>query len=404
MRAKAEGLRTRLAMIEEENQNLKSLPAEIEKLKIEKAKLEGDKKWLEEAEKKLKESFEALSAEVLRSNSSQFMERSKEQLENFIKQLKGDWGTQKQEFKNVVDPLNKELEKLDKQVKEMENKREGAYKSMYDQVRGLSEAFQGLQDTTSKLNQALRSSQIRGRWGELQLKRIAELAGMAEHVDFDEQVSTESGGRPDMTVYLPNGGILPVDSKAPMEAYLDSSEASSPELAKTKLVEHAKSLRGHMKALSQKEYWSQFDNAPQFVAMLVPYESGLGAAFVHDPNLLEDALKNRVVIVSPATLLALLKVVAFGWLQLQLAENAQKIADQGRELYHRFKTFRDHLEDVGSRLNSSMESYNKAVGSMESRVMPSLKKLREMGVGDEDVQDLKQIENQAKVIDSGETD
>jgi len=216
-------------------------------------------------------------------------------------------------------------------------------------------------------------------------------------VDFNEQVTVEEG-RPDMLVNLPNKGIIAVDSKAPMNAYLESQEIQDEDARKRKLDEHARSMRNHMKALSQKAYWSQFQRSPEFVVMVVPYDSGLTAAFERDGKLLEEALENKVLIVSPVSLLALLKVIAYGWLQLQLAENAQKIAEQGKELYNRFVTFGGHLGDMGKKLNQTVQSYNKSVGSLESRIIPSIQRLKEMGTGTGELPEVAPIDSQAREI------
>jgi DNA recombination protein RmuC len=300
-------------------------------------------------------------------------------------------------MKGLVDPLGKNLEELEKQIQQMEQKREGAYQSLIQQVVALGTSYQELQKTTLNLTQALKSTTIRGRWGEVQLRRIAEMAGMISYVDFNEQVTVEEG-RPDMLIHLPNKGIIPVDSKAPMNAYLESQELQDEDARKRKLDEHARSMRNHMKVLSQKAYWSQFQRSPEFVVMVVPYDSGLTAAFERDGKLLEDALENKVLIVSPVSLLALLKVIAYGWLQLQLAENAQKIAEQGKELYSRFVTFGGHLGDMGRKLNQTVQSYNKSVGSLESRILPSIQRLKEMGTGTGDLPETAPIDSQAREI------
>jgi len=268
---------------------------------------------------------------------------------------------------------------------------------LIQQIIQLGLSYQELQKTTINLTQALKSTTIRGRWGEVQLRRIAEMAGMISHVDFNEQVTLEEG-RPDMVVNLPNEGIIPVDSKVPMNAYLESQETQDEQVRGKKLDDHARAMRNHMKSLAQKSYWSQFKRSPEFVVMVVPYDSGLTAAFERDGRLLEDALTNKVLIVSPVSLLALLKVIAYGWLQLQLAENAQKIAEQGKELYSRFVTFGGHLSDIGKRLGLTVQAYNRAVGSMESRILPSIQRLREMGAGTEDIPEATRIDSQSREL------
>ncbi len=408
-RNRASDLRNNLKRLEEERGELISFKEENENLKLENVRLiqekEADKQrieWVKKAEGELREAFDSLASKALRQNTTQFMERSEEQIKSFVKLLQGDWNTQREQMKNLVEPLGKDLDKLDSQVREMENRREGAYKSLLDHVSGLAKANRELNKATTTLSQALRSSKVRGKWGEVQLRRIAEMAGMAEHVDFEEQVSSETG-RPDMVVHLPNGGIIPVDAKAPMEAYLDSVESEDEEKIKNGLRKHASSIRNHIRDLAKKQYWAQFEeNMPEFVVMLIPYESGLGAAFSQDPALLEEGLSKKVVVVSPATLLALLKVVAFGWLQLSLAENAQEIARQGRIMMERFGVFAKHLSQVGKKLNDTLNSYNRAVGSMESRLLPSMRRLQDIGAGSEELDAPSQIENMARNVESEE--
>jgi DNA recombination protein RmuC len=368
----------------------------IESLKIDNIGLQKEReadvqriKWMEITEEKMKETFKALSADLLTSNAHQFLTQAREKLNELLELQKKDWGLQKAEFKSLAE--------LDKQIQEMEQKREGAYHSLKQQVTNLKISYQELQKTTFNLTQALKSTTVRGRWGEVQLRRIAEMAGMISYVDFNEQVTVEEG-RPDMLIHLPNEGIIPVDSKAPMNAYLEAQQIQEEDERKKKLDEHAKAMRSHVKALSLKAYWSQFQRSPEFVVMVVPYDSGLTAAFERDGKLLEDALANKVLIVSPVSLLALLKVIAYGWLQLQLAENAQKIAAQGKELYNRFITFSSHLSEIGKRLNATVQSYNKAAGSMESRILPSIQRLKEMGAGSGEIPVISPVDSQSRLL------
>lgn len=376
----------------------------IENLKIKNTELQKERemdaekmKWLEMTEEKLKESFKVLSADLLSANSQQFLNQAREKINELLELQKKDWGIQKEAFKSMVNPLEKSLTELDRQVREMEQKREGAYQKLNHQILQLSQSYQEMQKTTFSLTQALKSTTVRGRWGEVQLRRIAEMAGMISYVDFNEQVSSGEG-RPDMVVRLPNQGLIPVDSKVPMNAYLDAQQIQDEDLRQKKLDEHARAMRGHMKTLAQKAYWSQFDRSPEFVVMVVPYDSGLTAAFERDGKLLEDALDNKVLIVSPVSLLALLKVIAYGWLQLQLAENAQKIAEQGKELYNRFVIFGGHLSDVGRKLNATVQSFNKAAGSLESRVLPSINRLKDMGAGSSKFPEINQIDSQTRTL------
>lgn len=341
--------------------------------------------WLARAETSLRETFESLASRTLQASTRSLMEQSREQLQQFSQLLKSDWGTQKQEIRGVIQPIAAELQKLDQQVRSLEERREGAYQGLIEQVRTIGEQYRNLQQATTSLDQALRSPTVRGKWGEVQLRRLVEMAGMIDHVDFDEQVAvpSEGGGRPDMVIRLPSEAILPVDAKAPMSAYLDAQEAGSPELAERALRRHAQALRGHVQSLAQKAYWSQFDRAPEFVVMVVPYESGLASAFTTDPGLLEYALANRVVVAAPASFLALLRVVAYGWMQLELSRNAQAIAAGGRELLERLQPFAGHLNKLGGALNQAVERYNDAAGSFERRILPTARKLQELGAASE---------------------
>lgn len=277
------------------------------------------------------------SSQALQSNTDQFLKRARDQLISLLTQVRGDWGTHKEELKNLVQPLEKTLEAMDKQVRELEQKREGAYQSLEKHLGQLGQAQTQLRDTTVTLAQALKSSTVRGRWGELQLRRVLELAGMTSHVDFDEQVTTDEG-RPDVIVHLPNQGILPVDAKTPMTAYLAAIEADEKE-QQAKLAAHAQAMRNRIQELGRKQYWDQFERAPEMVIMFVPSEACLSAAFEQDPALLGFGVGKHVLITTPLTLLALLRAVAYGWQQQQITENVREIAKQGQELYERVIKF-----------------------------------------------------------------
>lgn len=339
-----ESLRIRIAQLEKEQE------ADADKLQ-----------WTDQAEVKLREAFSALAGEALRLNS-----------EALTRQARGD-------LKTVVEPLKENLNSLDGYVRELEKARKGAYESMQKQLTLLGETHARLAQTTATLSQALKSPTVRGRWGELQLRRVVEMAGMVSHVAFDEQAATESG-RPDMIVHLPNGGILPVDSKAPLESYLSAMETTDESLRKNKLDQHARAMRGRVKELGLKQYWDQFDRAPDFVIMFVPNEACLGAAFENDPGLLEYAIEKKVLISSPVNLLALLKAAAYGWQQLEITDNAIKIAREGQELYNRLEKFVERMADVGKSLKKTVEGYNRAVGSLDRRLLPAVRRFQEMGL------------------------
>jgi DNA recombination protein RmuC len=307
-----------------------------------------------------RDAFHALATEAFKDNAEMFLDRTKAEL----------------------DPLGTSLEKLDERIRELEEKREGAYQGLQEQLRQLAQTETTLQQTTHTLSQALRSSTTQGQWGELQLHRVVELAGMVEHVDFEEQLGGQDG-RPDMLVRLPNGGILPLDAKTPMSAYLDAIESDGPEVRQQKLAAHCQAMKGRIRDLSRKQYWDQFAEAPQFVVMFVPNEACLSAAFRLDGGLLDYALEARVLIASPVTLLALLKAVGYGWQQVTVTENARQIAEEGRTLYSRIGVLLEHIGSLGTHIGRSVDAYNDLVGSLEHRLLPSARRFTDLGVGTE---------------------
>ena len=358
-----------------------ALQADVARLQQARATDAEKLQWVEQAQARMREAFEALAGQSLQSNAAAFTERAREQVQALLTQVRGDWTTQKAEMRNLVDPLQLNLDTLDQRVREMEQKREGAYQRVDEQLRQLMAVNVDLQHTTITLAQALKSSTVRGRWGELQLRRIAELSGMDNHISFAEQVGVEDG-RPDMIVYLPNGGTIPIDAKTPMSAFIESVEAGDEQTRQVKIGEHLRAVRGRMQELGHRKYWEKIDHAADFVVMFVPSEACLSAAFDADPRLMEDALVQKVMVVTPITLLALLKTVAYGWQQYRINEEARSIADEGREFYKRLKTFVDYLGDMRSALNKTVEHYNKAVGSLEGRLLPSVRRLEAMASGD----------------------
>ena len=364
---------------------------ERERLRIQLAELQKEKEaeeqklqWTEQAKLQMRDAFTALASDALRANSEELNRRAKIDL------------------KNVVDPLKVNLASMDGYVRELEKARKGAYDALQQQLTHLGETHSKLQETTTTLTQALKSPTVRGRWGELQLRRVVEMAGMDHHVAFDEQAAIESG-RPDMIVHLPNGGILPIDSKVPLESYLEAMEAVDDQIRIRRLDKHARAMRERVRELGQKMYWDQFDAAPDFVVMFVPNESCLGAAFERDPALLEYAIEKKVLISSPVNLLALLKAVAYGWQQHQITENALRIAREGKELYKRIETFIHHLTEVGRSLAKSIEGYNKAIASLERRLLPAARRFQEMGVSTSDLVSPSTIDTQP-TLPSGEED
>lgn len=323
--------------------------------------------WTADAKEQFANTFKVLATTELESRSGQLKSAAKEELSG------------------VIAPLKEELGKLDKQVRELEAKREGAYSSLGVQLQGLHNLQDSLRQQTTTLAQALKSPTVRGRWGEIHLRRLVELSGMTGHVDFSEQESTE-GGRPDMVIRLPEQGIVPVDSKVPLDAFLRAMEAGDEEARRQLLAEHAKAFRGRIRELAQRAYWEQFERVPEVVVMFVPVEASLSAAFQADRDLFEYAFQNKVLVTSPIALFALLRAVAFGWQQQQVAENAEQIAAQGKSLYERVATFVGHVAGVGRSLEASVKKYNEAVGSLDARVLPAARRLRELGVGSGEIE------------------
>jgi len=300
-------------------------------------------------------------------------------MDTTLKQLQGDWSTQREQFAGLVQPVEKKLQALDEQVRQLERLREGAYRSLEQHLQELRTSQRELRDETGHLRSALTaSSQSRGQWGEMQLRRLVELAGMLNHVDFDEQQQA-GGSRPDMIVHLPNQGILPVDAKTSVSDLLRAAETDQPAERQRLIKAHALAMRNHVRTLSAREYWQQFEHAPDVAVMFVPNEAGLGAAFEEDPALMEYALEQHVLIASPVTLYGLLKAVAYGWQQQAVAENARAIAQEGRELCDRLTVFLDHLGKAGRGLDQAVRAFNDAVGSAESRLVPSARRLGELG-------------------------
>lgn len=344
----------------------------------------------------------ALKAE---REKSQWSESAREQLRDVFKALASDElvaksvqlrTTAKEELGGLVGPLKDELAKLDRHVRELESKREGAYSRLGTQIEVLQGLQESLKQQTTVLAQALRAPTVRGRWGEVQLRRLVELAGMEDHVDFDEQVTGDSL-RPDMIVHLPQAGVLPIDSKVPLEAFLRAMETNDDQLRKRCLEQHAGAMRSRVRELSQKAYWDQFDKSPEVVVMFVPVEASIGAAFEYDPDLFEYAIANKVLVSSPVVLFALLKAVAYGWQQHQIARNAVQIAELGKTVYERVAIFVDHLSGMGKSLEGSVKKYNEAIGSLEGRLLPAARRFRDLGAATQDIESPEHIDVQPRL-------
>jgi DNA recombination protein RmuC len=375
----------------------------LTKLEAAQKSFEEQKALIEAMKTEMTDTFNALSSAALKSSSEDFLRLASEHLGKVVADTKGRLGEHQAALDGMIKPLYETLKRYDEQIRSIEESRHKAYGSLEEQLRTLASTQENLQRETSNLVSALRKPQVRGRWGEMQLRRVAELSGMSIHCDFTEQQSmdTEKGRiRPDMVVHLPMEREIVVDSKVSLEAYLDAVSASTEDERKAKIEKHAQQVRAHMNKLASKEYWSQFKQSPEFVVLFIPGESFLSAALDSDSTLIEDGIERRVIIATPTTFIALLRAIAYGWRQEQVTKNAQEISELGRQLYERMHILVQHFANVGSNLEKAIGSYNKAVGSMETRILPSVRKFKELGVtGADEIPVIDQIDQKARSLD-----
>ncbi len=379
--------------------------AELEARSTEERKAAEEKlALLNDAQQKLSDAFKALSSDALKNNNQSFIELAKATLEKFQEGAKGDLEKRQKAVDELVKPIRESLEKVDGKLGEIEKARVGAYAELSTQVKGLVEThLPMLRNETANLVKALRQPTVRGRWGEIQLKRVVEMAGMLDHCDFLEQENrtTEDGRlRPDLIVKLPGGKRIVVDAKAAVSAYLDAAEAPDEETQRERLVDHARQVRDHMAALGRKGYWEQFDPTPEFVVMFLPGEMFFSAALQQDPGLIEFGASERVIPATPTTLISLLKAVSYGWRQEALAQNAQEVADLGRQLYERIAILAGHWSTVGKRLDQAVGAYNSSVATLESRVLVSARRLRDLKAAPDDleIEAIEPVERTARAL------
>jgi DNA recombination protein RmuC len=377
-------LRSEAAQLGERGAQLQTRLEEERQQSAEKLKL------ITEAQRAFENSFKSLSADALKSNNQSFLDLARASLAEFQQGAKGDLDKRQTAIDALVAPVRASLDKVDEKIGALERAREQAYGEIRQQFTQMAAVQTQLRDETTNLVKALRQPHVRGRWGEIQLRRVVEMAGMMKHCDFVEQESAgdDEGrvSRPDLIVKLPGGRQIVVDSKAPITAYMEAHEATTDEVRKAKILVHAQLMRRHLEALAKKTYWEQFEPTPEVVVMFIPGEAFFSAALEADPELLDSGFGQNVIIASPASLMALLKAASYGWRQESIADNARAISELGKELHTRLGVMANHFQKIGNSLGAAQDSYNSAIASFESRVLVSARKFKELGTTSQDAE------------------
>lgn len=358
--------------------------------------------------KQFAEQFAHLSSQALDRNSKTFLQLAEQNLKQYQEGAKAELAKREQAIEGMVKPIREALQKTEQQIQQIEKDRKEAFGSLTAQLRAMAETQSNLQAETSNLVQALRRPEVRGQWGELTLRRVVELAGMVEHCDFYEQeTATVEGGttRPDMIVRMPESREIVVDAKTPLDAYISGIQMADATERRREMERFARHMRDKVRELAAKSYWSQFTSSPEFVVLFIPGEQFLGAALDVYPELQEEALRQKVILATPNNLVALLKTVAFGWRQQAVAENAERLRQEGATLYERIVTFTDHLSKVGRNLRLSVDSYNQAIGSLEHKLLPGARRFTEMGIHPrKSLEDLQQIDVTTRAVPKPDSD